>query len=72
VLISGPAPIVASVEVQKTTTPRLLGDSMTPAKSSLSLSNNQWVRIPDGTKVRHRTEGYEGVIDLSTQQEMNR
>ena len=22
----------------------------------------RWVRIPDGTKVRHRTEAYEGVI----------
>ena len=22
-----------------------------------------WVRIPDGTKVRHRLEGYEGIID---------
>jgi len=24
---------------------------------------NQWVRIPDGTRVRHRSEAYEGVID---------
>ena len=23
----------------------------------------QWVRIPDGTRVRHRAEAYEGVID---------
>lgn len=23
----------------------------------------QWVRIPDGTRVRHRSEAYEGVID---------
>ena len=36
---------------------------MTTAKANLSLPNNQWVRIPDGTKVRHRTEAYEGVID---------
>ena len=32
-------------------------------KSTVSLPQNQWVRIPDGTKVRHRTEGYDGVID---------
>ncbi|WHZ27057.1 MAG: hypothetical protein OJF51_001853 [Nitrospira sp.] len=27
----------------------------------------RWVRIPDGTKVRHRTEAYEGVIDGLTE-----
>jgi hypothetical protein len=26
-----------------------------------------WVRIPDGTKVRHRVEAYEGVIDGLTE-----
>jgi len=26
-----------------------------------------WVRIPDGTKVRHRQEGHEGVIDGLTE-----
>lgn len=26
-----------------------------------------WVRIPDGTKVRHRLEAYEGVIDGLTE-----
>ena len=36
---------------------------MPTAMSTVSLPQNQWVRIPDGTKVRHRTEGYDGVID---------
>jgi len=27
----------------------------------------RWVRIPDGTKVRHRSEAYEGVIDGLTE-----
>lgn len=26
-----------------------------------------WVRIPDGTRVRHRSESYEGVIDGLTE-----
>jgi hypothetical protein len=26
-----------------------------------------WVRIPDGTRVRHRSEAYEGVIDGLTE-----
>lgn len=36
---------------------------MTNAKASSSPPTNQWVRIPDGTRVRHRSEAYEGVID---------
>ena len=36
---------------------------MTNAKASSSSPTNQWVRIPDGTRVRHRSEAYEGVID---------
>ena len=28
---------------------------------------SHWVRIPDGTKVRHRSEAYEGVIDGLTE-----
>jgi hypothetical protein len=28
---------------------------------------SSWVRIPDGTKVRHRLEAYEGVIDGLTE-----
>lgn len=28
---------------------------------------NHWVRIPNGTKVRHRSEAYEGVIDGLTE-----
>jgi len=27
----------------------------------------RWVRIPDGTKVRHRSEAYDGVIDGLTE-----
>ena len=27
----------------------------------------RWVRIPDGTRVRHRSEAYEGVIDGLTE-----
>ena len=40
---------------------------MTTTMTSPSPSGNQWVRIPDGTKVRHRTEAYEGVIDGLTE-----
>ncbi len=31
------------------------------------LSHSSWVRIPDGTKVRHRNEAYDGVIDGLTE-----
>ncbi|MFQ5992447.1 MAG: hypothetical protein ACE5NA_08425 [Nitrospiraceae bacterium] len=30
-------------------------------------SDRKWMRIPDGTKVRHRLEGYEGAIDGLTE-----
>jgi hypothetical protein len=30
-------------------------------------SQAHWVRIPDGTKVRHRSEPYEGIIDGLTE-----
>ena len=30
-------------------------------------SHRKWLRIPDGTKVRHRLEGYEGAIDGLTE-----
>ena len=29
--------------------------------------DRSWLRIPNGTKVRHRLEGYEGVIDGLTE-----
>jgi hypothetical protein len=34
---------------------------------SAAMSGNRWVRIPDGTKVRHRSEAYDGVIDGLTE-----
>lgn len=30
-------------------------------------SVHQWVRIPDGTRVRHRSEAYEGTVDGLTE-----
>lgn len=40
---------------------------MNSSKQSPSVSTSQWVRIPDGTKVRHRSEAYDGVIDGLTE-----
>ncbi|MGE0642626.1 MAG: hypothetical protein AB7P24_03050 [Nitrospira sp.] len=40
---------------------------MTTDKSNRSSSIDQWVRIPNGTKVRHRTEAYDGIIDGLTE-----
>ena len=39
---------------------------MSDAKPSNPRSTSSWVRIPDGTKVRHRHEGQEGFIDGTT------
>lgn len=36
-------------------------------KTNRPISIAHWVRIPDGTKVRHRSESYEGVIDGLTE-----
>jgi hypothetical protein len=36
---------------------------MTNAKANSSPPTHQWIRIPDGTRVRHRSEEYEGIID---------
>jgi hypothetical protein len=36
-------------------------------KSNRPTPIERWVRIPDGTKVRHRSEPYEGVIDGLTE-----
>lgn len=33
----------------------------------LDTGKKNWVRIPDGTKVRHRQEGHEGFIDGLTE-----
>jgi hypothetical protein len=40
---------------------------MSTDKSNQSTSIEQWIRIPNGTKVRHRTEAYEGTIDGLTE-----
>lgn len=40
---------------------------MSTDKSNQPTSIEQWVRIPNGTKVRHRTEAYEGTIDGLTE-----
>lgn len=40
---------------------------MSTERSNQSTSNAQWIRIPNGTKVRHRTEAYEGIIDGLTE-----
>jgi hypothetical protein len=32
-----------------------------------TLSENRWVRIPNGISVRHRSEDYDGVIDGLTE-----
>jgi hypothetical protein len=40
---------------------------MSTAKANRSTPVERWVRIPDGTKVRHRSEAYEGVIDGLTE-----
>ena len=40
---------------------------MTVTKNDRHPSANPWVRIPDGTRVRHRSEAYEGVIDGLTE-----
>lgn len=40
---------------------------MSTVKTNQPTSVERWVRIPDGTKVRHRSEAYEGVIDGLTE-----
>lgn len=40
---------------------------MSTDRVNRSASIDQWVRIPNGTKVRHRTEAYEGTIDGLTE-----
>ena len=41
--------------------------SMSTNKPTTPPHPTHWVRIPDGTKVRHRSEAYEGVIDGLTE-----
>lgn len=40
---------------------------MSTTKHNPPTPAGHWVRIPDGTKVRHRSEAYEGVIDGLTE-----
>ena len=40
---------------------------MSAAKTNRPTPIERWIRIPDGTRVRHRSEGYEGVIDGLTE-----
>ncbi len=40
---------------------------MNAIKNDRHTSVSHWVRIPDGTRVRHRSESYEGVIDGLTE-----
>jgi hypothetical protein len=41
--------------------------TMSATKMNRSTPVEHWVRIPDGTRVRHRTEAYEGIIDGLTE-----
>lgn len=41
--------------------------SMSTVKMNRPTPAERWVRIPDGTRVRHRSEAYEGVIDGLTE-----
>lgn len=40
---------------------------MTTASNNRPASTEHWVRIPNGTRVRHRSEAYEGIIDGLTE-----
>lgn len=40
---------------------------MSTAKTNRPTPVERWVRIPNGTKVRHRSEAYDGVIDGLTE-----
>lgn len=40
---------------------------MSTTKTNRPTSVERWIRIPDGTKVRHRSEAYDGVIDGLTE-----
>jgi hypothetical protein len=40
---------------------------MTTVHNNRPTPTEQWVRIPNGTRVRHRAEAYEGIIDGLTE-----
>ena len=41
--------------------------SMSASKTNRPTPGERWIRIPDGIRVRHRSEAYEGVIDGLTE-----
>jgi hypothetical protein len=53
----------SSTEHGSTELEATLSDAITPR----SQAARRWVRIPDGTKVRHRHDAYEGYIDGLTE-----
>lgn len=40
---------------------------MNEAKTGRPAATTPWIRLPNGTKVRHRTEGTDGVVDGLTE-----
>ena len=40
---------------------------MSPGNACRSQTTSRWIRIPDGTKVRHRHDAYEGYVDGLTE-----
>jgi hypothetical protein len=40
---------------------------MSERKHGQAATGRSWIRIPDGTKVRHRSDGHEGYIDGLTE-----
>ncbi len=40
---------------------------MSTTKTNRPTPVERWVRIPDGTRVRHRSEAYDGIIDGLTE-----
>ena len=45
----------------------LKGDAMTEGPRASGAVEKQWIRIPDGTKVRLRENGQEGIVDGLTE-----
>ena len=50
-----------------TMTDSLGGVCMNAIENARPTSGQQWIRIPDGTRVRHRSEAYEGTVDGLTE-----
>ncbi len=45
----------------------MLDDTAATSTTTTTSTEQKWLRMPDGTKVRHRTEGYDGIIDGLTE-----